>query len=299
MKIIKISILFTLIFSFLLFSRPLLAASLQFSNQNNEIRVGDVFVVDVKLLSENEKINVADIVLYYDQSVLEVLDISTGNSIFNLWTRNPIFSNETGKIIFTGGVAGGISTDLGQIIRIVFSAKKSGTGSLVFSSESALYLNNSKGTLAQLNYEDLNITILEKNIQGELNNEWYKLLNADKTPPSKINVTLGRDESVFDNKYFISFTGEDHESGVKLYEIKEGHTGFVVSESPYVLRDQSLNSSLWIKVSDHAGNYKIVEFDPKEIGKAVSRNRYFVSIVIILAIIMGLYIKKRNNEKNK
>jgi hypothetical protein len=298
MKNTKIIILFIFIVSFFIYCKPLLAASLQFNSSPKEIKVGDVFIVDVKLSSEKEDVNVADCVIFFDQDILKVDSISTGDSVFNLWTRSPIFSNESGKIMFTGGVPSGISAQEAQLIRVVFIAKSAGAGALVFSDESSIYLNDGQGTKAQLTFNSLNITVLDKIDNEDSKNEWSKLLANDKSAPEKVDIKLGRDESIFDNKFFISFGGEDSFSGIKSYEIKEGDGDFVVSESPYVLRDQSLNSFILVKVIDHAGNFKIVEFNPKVAEKAVAKNLYLL-IIIILAVIIGFYIKKRKNAQKK
>ncbi len=97
-----------------------LAASLYFSITPAEIHQNDVFVTEVKVSSPQEKINVADCILSFNKDILQVEGISTGDSIFSLWTRSPIFSNDTGRITFTGGAPNGFQDEEGKILKIIF-----------------------------------------------------------------------------------------------------------------------------------------------------------------------------------
>jgi hypothetical protein len=299
MKNIKKIILFTSVFFILIYCKTSFAASLYFSDTSKDVKVGDTFIVDVKLSSDKENINVADCSIFFDQNILQVSSVSTGGSIFNLWTRNPIFSNESGKIMFTGGIPNGYGGKDGNVIKIIFFAKSIGAGSLVFSDESTLYLNDGKGTVVKPEKASLKITVLDKSGTEESTNEWKNILSSDKTLPEKINIKLGRDESMFDNKFFITFSAIDKDSGIKSYEIKEGDADFLESESPYVLKDQSLDKLILVKVIDNAGNYKIIEFNPKSANK-YTFTKWQLIVLILIIIIAIFYIKtKRKNAKNK
>ena len=304
MKNIKKIIIFVSIFFVLLYCQASSAASLYLQNEAKEITVGDTFIVDVKLSNNEEEINVADTSIFFDQDILEVSSVGTGGSVFNLWTRQPVFSNESGKIMFTGGTPNGISSTDGQIIKIVFYAKSAGSGLLVFSDESSLYLNDGKGTIVKPTVEPLNITVAQKSEDGTANNSWDNFLAADKTPPEEINISLGRDPSMFDDKFFISFSAIDKDSGVKLYDVKEGDRDFVQSESPYVLYDQSLKQEMLIKVVDNAGNYKIVQFNPESATQStegpIFTKLYFWLVTILILFIAGfLYFKLKNKHAKK
>lgn len=299
LKNIKKLILFASVFFISIYCKTIFAASLYFSDSSKDVKVGDTFIVDVKLSSDKENINVADCSVFFDQSILQVNSVSTGGSIFNLWTRNPIFSNESGKIMFTGGIPNGISPKDGNVVKIIFFAKSIGAGSLVFSDESLLYLNDGKGTVVKPEKSSLKITVLDKSDGEESTNEWNNILSNDKTLPGKINIKLGRDESMFDNKFFITFSAIDEDSGIKSFEIKEGNFDYVESESPYVLKDQSLDKLILVKVMDNAGNYKIIEFNPKTSQDTIF-NKSYLWIIIVLIVIIGFYIKtKRKNVKNE
>ncbi len=296
----KILILFFLIASAAL-PKFVLAASLYFSIIPAEIRQNDVFVAEVKISSPQEKINVADCVLFFNKDILDVKGISTGDSIFSLWTRSPIFSNDTGRIIFTGGAPTGFQGQEGEILKIVFLAKEKGKANLAFAGDCALYLNDGKGTKIQPKTNPLTISVLESSQKETPKDEWQGILATDKTPPSDPEIKLGRDPSMFDNKFFISFFATDEGSGIKFYEVKEGEGDFVRSESPYVLKDQSLKSPIFVKAIDKAGNEKIVQLKPELVKKPFYLNLWFISILvalILVRVLMWFLTKKACKKQN-
>lgn len=299
-KIKNILMLFFLVASAAL-PRIVLAASLYFSITPAEIRQNDVFVAEVKVSSPQEKINVADGIISFNKDILDVKSVSTGNSIFSLWTRTPIFSNDTGRIIFTGGAPNGFQGKEGKILKIVFLAKEKGKANLAFAGDSALYLDDGKGTKIQPKLEPLTILVLERSQKETPKDEWQGILASDKTPPSDPEIKLGKDPSMFDNKFFISFFATDEGSGIKSYEVKEDDGDFVQTESPYVLKDQSLKKSVFVRVTDKAGNEKIVQLKPELVKKPFYLNWWFISILIALILVRVLmwFLTKKKHAKNK
>jgi hypothetical protein len=277
----------------LLFSNTARAASLSFSSEQSDIKKDDTFIVDVRLSTQGEKINVAEGSLSFDKDYLQVLGITTGDSIFSLWTREPVFSNENGTIVFSGGVPNGIQGDNKTIFKIVFLATQTGDAKVSFLGDATFYLNDGQGT-----------AIVPDRIQGIFNiaarganeapvNAWQSILGGDKLSPDNLEVNLVRDPSMFDNKFYINFSATDKGSGIKSFEVKEGSGNFIQTESPYVLKDQSLRSAVLVRVTDKAGNSKIIE---------LQKPFYFNWIfwIIVLVIIVGVvtsYLKIRNAKK--
>lgn len=293
----KILILFFLVASAAL-PKIVLAASLYFSITPAEIHQNDVFVAEVKVSSPQEKINVADGILSFNKDILEVAGISTGDSIFSLWTRTPIFSNDTGVIMFTGGAPTGFQGQEGEILKIVFLAKEKGRANLAFADDFALYLNDGKGTRIKPQTEPIAISVLEHPEGIAPKDEWGEILANDKTSPSDIEINLGRDPSLFDNKFFISFFATDEGSGIKSYEVKEGEGDFIKSESPYVLKDQSLGKSVFVRVTDKAGNYKLAQFNPELAPKPIYANWRFLLIIIFALLAIGMAYPKLKKKDN-
>src|ERR1700691_5073872 len=73
------------------------AASLFLSPASGSESVGSTFTVSVTLNSGGGVgVNAADGELSFDPTLLAVQSVSKDNSVFNLWTSNPTFSNTAG-----------------------------------------------------------------------------------------------------------------------------------------------------------------------------------------------------------
>jgi hypothetical protein len=78
--------------------------------------------------------------------LLEVVAINKNASILTMWVEDPKFSNSSGSITLNGGVPNpGFVGSSGEIVSVVFRAKKTGTASLVFG-DSAVRQNDGLGT---------------------------------------------------------------------------------------------------------------------------------------------------------
>ncbi len=120
---------------------------------------GSIFSVDIKVNSGGAQINAAEASLVFSPDKLEVVSISKANSIFSLWTTDPIFSNSAGTIDFAGGTPSGFSGSGGTLVTIQFKAKKVSVANLNIISGAVLAADG-KGTniLANMTGGVYNIT---------------------------------------------------------------------------------------------------------------------------------------------
>jgi len=122
------------------------AASLLLSPSNSKVSVGNIVSVRILVNTDGKVINNADAILRFPNDLLDVMSISKTSSIFSLWVEEPKFSNYEGSISFNGGVPNpGFFGQNGEIVSIVFKAKKQGNASIVFS-DSAVRQNDGLGT---------------------------------------------------------------------------------------------------------------------------------------------------------
>ena len=151
------------------------ASTLFFIPQGTVYQESDTFIKTLYIDTGDQKINTVASKIIFDQDILEVVDIITGDSIVELWMGEPVISNENGSIEFTGGTPGGYSGK-GIIIKIIFKAKKTGAGNLTLSDTKVL-LNDNKATEDETTPIDnsYTINIIEKS------NDFIKI-TSDSSP---------------------------------------------------------------------------------------------------------------------
>jgi len=198
-----------IVFGFFAFLIPIAsqAATLYFSPSSGTFSVGNTFSVSVFVSSQDQAMNAASGQILFPTDKLEVLSISKTGSIFNLWIREPSFSNELGTVEFEGIVLNpGFTGAAGKIITINFRAKTAGIANLSFSS-GAVLANDSKGTNILKSLESASfslVAISETPTQGipaapqisspthPDQNKWYPISNAKFTWPLPSDVTAVR-----------------------------------------------------------------------------------------------------------
>lgn len=276
-----------LVFGFGLFPLISQGATISFSSATEKIYKDDIFVVETRISSPDEFINAAESTLLFDTNKLEVKELSTGGSLFSVWLKPPIFSNENGKISFIGGTPDGFQGRDALILKIIFLAKNSGEAKLDFQDDTALFLHNGKGTKIRPWLRPLSLNILKRPSEITAKNEWQLVIQEDKTPPEPFEINLSKDQALFDNQYFISFFAVDKKSGIDHYEVQEGTKPYVAADSPYLLKDQKLRSVIRVKAIDKAGNERIVEMPaPHPPVPPYKTFIFWITVGIVLAVII-------------
>jgi hypothetical protein len=280
---------------FLMLAVPASAATLYFETGKTDIYVGDVFLVDFKLESEDKDINALEGRLFFDQDILEVKDISAGGSVFNIWMKEPLYSSEKGEISFTGGVAGGYQGGGAEIFKIVFRAKTEGKTKIDFRDDTALFLNDGQGTKFSPWMRTLEVAVAKRPADVKPKDEWKEYVAEDKAAPEQFDVTMSENAGMFGGKKFISFFTTDRGSGIDHYEVKEGRGLWHLAQSPYLLKDQELRSIIKVAAVDKAGNRQEVELAAKNPPLPLYRTNIFwisVAALIVLVFIGIIIIKK-------
>jgi len=275
------------------------ASSVYLDPEKEEYYKGEVFIVEILVDTETECINTVDIGLSFDPSVLKVEDFSKGESLLSVWLKEPEFFNEEGRLLFSGGIPGGycgrLPGDPGKsniLGKVIFSVKSHipGETQVVFSNDSRVLLNDGKGSDSKLHTIGSTFTVLS----GRSNNprhEWQNKIEEDKTSPEPFEIKISREESVFDGKYFISFSTIDKQTGVDHYEIKEGGECWKVVSSPYILENQKLDKIIKVKAVDKASNERIVEFVPD--NNSILNYLFLIFSVLIIIITVQFFYRKR------
>ena len=114
------------------------AATLKVNPNTGVYTVGKQFTISVSLNTDGKSVNAADGILTFNPKELQVISASRGNSIFNLWTEEPTFSNGAGTISFGGGSPTGYKGTSGTVMQVSFKALGAGTPKVNFKSGSVL-----------------------------------------------------------------------------------------------------------------------------------------------------------------
>lgn len=310
--------------SFLAFTEQAFAVSLYTEPAVGTLRIGDTKIIPIRLAVEKDEcINVADVVLEYSENI-NPIDISIGKSILSIWVEKPTINRDLRQITFAGGIPNGYcgrtegDPSLTNILaEVIFRSTETSISTNVdslksneawvnFSDLSLVYLNNGSGEkiYPRLIGSDLTIT---NNEDGLISDYWQTEIKNDTISPEDFTIDLKESPN---GKYWITFNTSDKQTGVSHYEILEetlsefknfnwGRTGasWVTSDSPYYLKDQSLNSTIWVKAVDKAGNEKVATLVPRnnvEYKDLVGFDYSFFGIItnpiilIILIILVAL-----------
>jgi hypothetical protein len=322
-----------LLLPILFFAQGVDAASLYMDPSTATLFRGDSVTVAVRLDTDEasgECVNAVDGVITYDDSVVPV-DISVGKSILPMWVEAPVINKDKHTITFAGGIPNGYCGRVqgdpnltNTIVELVFRAPGLQVGSgepknlakIGFADTTAVYLNDGKGTKAQLQTYGANL-ILNNGIGSEIKDDWKTVVENDNIPPEPFSVALNRESKTASNKFFIEFNTTDKQSGLSHYEVIEETTadsnlfrfGAVTSpwaeaRSPYVLKDQSLQSVIRVKAIDKAGNEYIATLVPDAALRTtvipwqlIILGAGLIAIIIIVVLVVWLLLRRRKTRR--
>lgn len=311
------------------------AATLYLDPAGSVLNRGDSITMAIKLdvdREQNECVNAVDGVITYSDAI-EPVDISIGDSIFPLWIESPTINRENRTITFAGGVPNGycgrvvgdprVTNTVAEIIFNLPGFSIGGSSDAVatvnFSDETTVYLNDGQGT--SIKPRTLGATLDLASRPGDrMQNVWLEDIRADNIPPSEFSISLHRDETAFSGKYYIIFNATDKQTGIDRYEVMEeplaqlgsfqwgrADAPWEVIRSPYVLKDQTLNSTIRVKAIDKAGNEYIATYIPDESLRTASGDRILLTIfifvfgvllLILLAVTLS-FVRRRKTKKLK
>ena len=138
MKIHSKKLLSLALFLFAFSASYVEAATLKISPNTGVYTVGKPFTVSIQLNTDGKPVNAADGQISFNPKELQVVGVSRGSSIFNLWTEEPTFSNAAGTVSFGGGSPTGYKGSGGTILTVTVKALGAGTPKIDFRSGSIL-----------------------------------------------------------------------------------------------------------------------------------------------------------------
>ena len=103
----------------------------------------------------------------------------------------------------------------------------------------------------------------------------------------------------------MAFSAQDKELGIDYYEVWENNKKYDINdignieeaewaktENPHLLKDQNLESYIYVKAVDKAGNERIEVIPPNKRSSANYRNAIIAIMIVVLLFLVPLFIRK-------
>lgn len=307
MKITKKFFIFCLLTVGLLLARSALAANFSFSTDGKDLYIGDQFEVRVSIDTQGEDINAIEGKIDFPADSLQLLDVKTGNSLINFWIEKPDASSlATGQLIFSGMTPNGFNTKSGYLFSMIFQTVRGGNDTLSFSEVKALK-NDGLGTEA-----GVIVSPFQFDVQSLARRGGPLLYSpaVDSEPPEPFYPQISRDPNIYANKYFLTFSAQDKNSGIDHYEVREQKTyqlgiykfqtgDWKIATSPHLLHDQRLVSLIEIKAVDRAGNEEAVQLPPTNDMAWYEKNILWCAIGLASLFVFLLFSWMANKKRRK
>jgi hypothetical protein len=279
------------------------AQSLSLTSDQASYKIGSEISVVLTLDTSDKLINVVDGTINFPTEFFDIQSIKTGDSFLTLWPKRPTASGD-GNISFTGGIPHGFTGSNGNVFSFVLKSKKIGEP-LISINNATILLNDGLGT--KLN--DVTLTPLRIAIVSTGNIVTPQPV-VDKIKPLPFMPVVSRSSSVAENKFFVSFSTIDKETGVSYYKVNEEYvlfpfwgtlfsTGWQKTETPYILKLQHWWSKVYVRAYDGAGNFR-EEIATKPLDKEgfiILNILVIIVIILLLFAAVCLYFKFRNKKK--
>lgn len=304
------------------------AALLYFDPPATDVFRGDSVTLSLRLdTDEDECVNTVDATIHYDESIRAV-DVSRGDSILSIWVEDPVINEEAHTITFAGGIPGGYCGRIpgdpsltNVVLKLVFRSpgltvgggNTSQAGRVWIDENVQVLLHDGYGTNTNTRLQDSVINLLSTP-GTQVVDLWRGEVTQDGDLPSDFSITLTKDDTAFSGKYFVVFNASDKQSGIDHYELMEepfsefysfrwgrADAPWVTVTSPYVLEDQTLNSTIRIKAIDKAGNERIATLVPDPALRKMSEDKLIAIVVIggviaLIAVLIGYGLWKRKQR---
>lgn len=255
---------------------------------------GEEFGIVVSIDTDKERINAVEGQLVYPQDLIELVDVRDGNSVINFWLNRPK-KTAPGIVAFSGTTPGGFVDSKAFIFTAIFRAKKDGQNQIQLDSLQVLK-NDGEGTAVPVQAQPFVISISDEYKSSE------SVVGAliDHDSPEDFQPVIIQEPDMFDGQHVLVFSAEDKISGIDRYEIREGKIGLTTeATSPYVLKDQSLRSDIFITAIDKSGNKRVVLVQAKNRVEGYENNKLFGILVLVCIALLWFAIKKFKPRSKK
>ena len=293
--------------SYVLNPQSVSAATLYFNSPlGTEVGVGQTMPVEVLLDADGENLNAVELEIVYNKNFLEPVGFKDGGSVVQFWVERP--NLEKGALALKGIMPNGFNWQKGLIGTLDFKTLTPGITEIRFGANPKTFLNDGLGTEARTGVRNMEFRILKS--KGQIPDFEFQI--PDKYPPEKFNPEVIQDQNVFDGQYTLIFATQDKQSGMDHYEVLEFRSwnlefrkifsfipnsrfqipdSYEIAESPYLLKDQTRESYIFVKAVDQKGNERVEKFYPISYKSWYQRPLTYI-IVAVLLVLAAMAIKQ-------
>ncbi len=269
------------------------AAELRLETGMISPRAGDTFIVDLFLDTQSEVVNALEGALIFPSNLV-LRDIRLSGSFVPLWVSSP-YEKETGVIEFAGILPGGYQEQnsarpRGNVFTLVFQAQRAGVATITFTSQTAVYLNDGKGTRAGLTVAPLSLSIRPSSGSPQ-----EAVLENDTLPPEAFTPLIVSGEPFGYAGPVLIFSTQDKDSGILRYDVARSYNRYAreknlpwqETESPYVLTAEDADTYVFVRAVDQVGNtYRAFVPPQKPSIMTLLYTWWFVGLVLFVGVIL-------------
>ena len=287
----RLRLLLTLLLLGLCVPHFLYAATVYFGVDTFSVPKDKVFEVGVFVNTEGETVNAVSGAVTFPASV-SVDRIEYGASLLSLWVTRPQVTD--GKVVYEGILPGGFTGSDLYLFSLFVSAKEIGDITIASTNDRVL-LNDGAGTDARVHAAALTLKVEET---GEVRPTESK----DIDQPEPFTPAVVNDPALYDGRATLIFATADKDSGIDHYEVLERRAGifsffslssWTVAESPYLLRDQSLQSDVSVRAIDKSGNVRDEKLAAKFGPPIYERSEFFGILALIIVFVFVSVIGRK------
>jgi hypothetical protein len=278
---------------FLVFIPLAHATTLSVVANRMSVMINQPFRVDVQLDTQGEDANALQGEIVFPAGQFTVQNILDGSSPISFWIQPPT-ETASGTISFAGIVPDGFEGAASSVVSVWFLPTASGTGTIALA-DLQLLKNDGQGSPLALTTTSATISV------GTMMASTTPTRPVSFITPDPFRPVISQDPNIYNGQYFLAFSTTDQGSGIAYYEVLEvptsGGTGaepaWQVATSPYLLRDQTLSSNIYVRAVDHDGNFIVVEVPAEhspaeqEVAHAQSSLIFVLALLLLIIIVVA------------
>lgn len=293
---------------------PLSAAALSVDFDSAELTVNASQEFRVPIVLENPgkvDINTVQATVIIPKESFSIQTYWLEQSIVPLWVEEPtVTETDTAYYVsFTGLIPGG-TTASGEILTLILKASDPIERTTLRLLDPEVYRNTrtAEGVSLGDQYLFVRITPYDAGIVPQ-----QDIVIEDTVPPEDFFPIVGKSQTVFDGDYFVMFQTLDRQTGVAFYDVLESPYFYTTEElsenndklywrqatNPMRLQDQTLESYVYVRAHDRAGNSRTVIIPPTVFVEKTPWSRILgLGCLVVTLFALAVFIRRRRTMQS-